>query len=125
MQMLAVDPRRVAVAGYSFGARIALEVGAADERIQALVGISPPLSRGGVEVLKGCAKPTLLIAGSEDHLVPPDQLVAAAERFLPAPSQWIVVPGADHFWGYAYAEPGRKAAEFLAHTHRSARGEEQ
>ena len=91
-----VDGGRVALAGYSFGANMA--VLAADRRddIAALVLVSAPIQRGErVENELRC--PTLFIAGDRDQYVDAPLLVEYAPQFGPDITV-EVLSGVDHFW---------------------------
>ena len=92
-----VDPAKVGIVGYSFGAAVALV--AADEHAAALAAISPPNFGPGIPALAiRCA--TLLISGDRDDVAPAGQLATLAEKIGPQ-CQVSLVPGADHFWwGY-------------------------
>jgi hypothetical protein len=92
-----VDSRRLGLAGYSFGALVALSAG--DERVRALAAVSPPA--GGLDLASfrpGIA--TLLISGDRDDVSPARRLPAMAASLGP-PCEIRSVAGADHFWwGY-------------------------
>jgi len=92
-----VDGGRLGLAGYSFGALVALS--AAGERVRALAAVSPPAGgldptsfRGGI--------PTLLVSGDRDDVSPAARLPEMAGSLGP-PCEIRSVAGADHFWwGY-------------------------
>ena len=54
----------------SFGAWIALTVGAEDPRVSTLIGIAPPLSRYDFEAVRASTKPKFFIQGERDELCP-------------------------------------------------------
>jgi alpha/beta superfamily hydrolase len=89
-----VDGGRLGLAGYSFGALVALT--AADERVRALVAVSPP---SGALDAASCRPgiPTLLVSGDEDDIAPAAGLPGMAASLGPA-CETRSVPGADHFW---------------------------
>jgi alpha/beta superfamily hydrolase len=87
----------VALLGFSFGARVGLEVGMNDARILALVGLGLPLRMHDFDYLAGNAKPTLILAGVLDEYCPPDKLQALAAR-LPPTTTVRTIDGADHFF---------------------------
>lgn len=108
-----VAPHRLGLAGYSFGARVALLACSADARVAALVAVSLPLDGQIAELLSGCATSKLFVWGREDHLAPPE----AAARFLDqvaTPRQHLFVSGADHFWQGQEEGLAAAAVEFLA-----------
>jgi alpha/beta superfamily hydrolase len=93
-QTESVDPAKVGIVGYSFGAAVALV--AADEQVAAVAAISTPaFGRGIPELTIRC--PTLLVSGDRDDVAPPGQLTALAEMIGPR-CQVALVRGADHFW---------------------------
>ena len=96
-----VDPDRVGLAGYSFGAGIVAAVaadGATAGSIGALALIAPPGGAAGhAQGLASFAPPTLLIAGEHDQFCPAAALQDLASA-LGDGAETQVVPGADHFW---------------------------
>jgi alpha/beta superfamily hydrolase len=89
-----VDGGRLGLAGYSFGALVALSAG--DERVRALAAVSPPA--GGLDPTsfrRGIA--TLLISGDRDDVSPALRLPEMAASLGP-PCEIRSVAGADHFW---------------------------
>ncbi len=107
-----IDQKRIGLAGYSFGAGVALPVALQDERVNILALVSPALSDSGWEQLKGCTKPKLLISGNHDFVIPLSQFEQYIKD-IPEPKYCQVISGADHFWqGY---EDGlaQKVAQFF------------
>jgi len=98
---------RVVMAGFSFGSRVALTVGASDERATALCGIGVPVSTGGLDDVQASTKPKLFVQGRLDEHGPPEamepwfQTVAEPKRL-----DWI--EGADHFFA-GFEEPLKAA----------------
>jgi alpha/beta superfamily hydrolase len=89
-----VEPAKVGVVGYSFGAAVALA--AADETVAALAAISPP-NVGRAISAQAIRCPILLITGDADDVSPPAHVTSLAQTLGPQ-CQVEVVPGADHFW---------------------------
>ena len=89
-----VDSSRLGLAGYSFGALVALGTG--DERVRAVAAVSPPA--GGLDLAslpRGI--PTLLVSGDRDDVSPALGLPEMAASLGP-PCEIRSVGGADHFW---------------------------
>ena len=104
-----VDPAKVGIAGYSFGAAVALV--AADEQVAAVAAISTPtFGRGIPELAIRC--PTLLISGDRDDVAPAGQLTALAEMLGPQ-CQVALVRGADHFWWGHEGKVAQAVARFF------------
>jgi alpha/beta superfamily hydrolase len=108
-----IDGEKVGLAGYSFGATVALPVALEDDRVRLLALISPPLADSAWEQLKGYPKPKLLMVGSADAFVSPGQFQQYA-RNMPEPRQYFVIPGADHFWWGYEGEITEKVARFFS-----------
>ena len=83
--------------GYSFGAWTGLLVAAEDERIEAMVGIAPPLEIYSFRLLEKCKKRKLFVVGSQD-LFCPTPVLEAWFRHLEEPKSLAIIPGADHFF---------------------------
>lgn len=124
----AVDPRRVSLVGYSFGACVGLAHTLTDPRVSAFVGVALPVALCDPDVVQSLAGteqdasqptpgsfalPKLFITGERDQLAPPGELRRLVER-LPAPKSLQIVPGADHFWWGFEREVGEQVADFIA-----------
>ena len=88
----------LALIGFSFGARVGLEIGVVDPRVVALIGLGLPLALHDFDFLAANPKPTLLLSGSLDEYCPPDKLEELAGR-LPASTAVRTIDGVDHFFG--------------------------
>ena len=87
----------VIMAGFSFGAYIALRVAAVDDRVQAMIGLGVPARMFEEDYLQGSHKPKLIIHGTNDELAPYDLAVQWFEQ-VPAPKSMVAVQDADHFF---------------------------
>lgn len=90
---------RFILCGFSFGARVGLEVGIHDPRVAYLIGIGTPLEKYDFSFLASCRKPLLLVHGDQDEFGDVEhlkQLVANLEKNVPV--KLIVIPGAGHFF---------------------------
>lgn len=87
----------VIIAGFSFGAWVGLRVAAADDRVQAMIGLGVPARMFDGDYLKDSHKPKLIIQGTNDELAPYDLAVQWFEQ-VPAPKSLVAVQGADHFF---------------------------
>ena len=108
-----IDYRRIGLAGYSFGASVALPVALQDEQVNLLALVSPPLSDSGWEQIKRYTKPKMLIVGDADSVIP----LGRFQQYLadiPEPKQYQVVSGADHFWWGYEEEVAQKVTQFFA-----------
>ncbi len=98
----------LAICGYSFGAWVALHVGAMDHRVRAVAAVAPGWYLPGD--LRGC--PVYVAHPEGDHLTPvpviADWLTSAGGGEL------VVVPGADHYLRAEADDVGRGIADFLS-----------
>src|SRR5215510_6770748 len=85
-----------AIAGYSFGARIAAQVASTAPRIGGLALIAPPLGMYDFAGIEGVRAPTLLVAGTKDSYCPAPDFTRLAARLLAATT--VSIEGADHFF---------------------------
>lgn len=91
--------QRITVCGFSFGARVGLEVGIHDPRVAYLIGIGTPLEKYDFSFLSNCRKPLLLVHGENDQFGDVERLrrvVADLEKNTPV--RLVVIPGAAHFF---------------------------
>ena len=104
----------LALAGFSFGARVGLEVGVRDARVRHLIGIGTPVNMYDFGFLEDCRKPLLLVHGERDEHGDVGRLRDLA-RTLHAESRASVrvVPGADHFFEGRLDEMSRAIREWI------------
>ena len=100
--------------GFSFGARVGLEVGISDERVRYLIGIGTPVDKYDFEFLQACRKPLLLVHGEHDEFGASDevrQIAADLERSTQV--RLVIVPGAGHFFENKLDELKRAITEWI------------
>jgi len=99
-------------AGASFGSYVALEAGARDERVCALIAVAPPVNRYDFAAAKRSAKPTFIVHGEEDEIIP---LKAVREFYaqLQEPKELVVIDRANHLFEGQAGEVGDALEELL------------
>ncbi len=107
-----IDPKRIGLAGYSFGASVALPVALQDERVNLLALVSPALSDSGWEQLKGYNKSKFIIVGDADFVIPLERFQQHI-RDIADPKQCQVISGADHFWWGYEEEVAQRVTQFF------------
>jgi uncharacterized protein len=90
----------ITLCGFSFGARVGLEVGIADERVRQLISIGTPVDKYDFTFLEACSKPILFVHGDSDEYGSTTRLAALVEKIqshnLNVEVQ--VIKDADHFF---------------------------
>jgi len=84
-------------AGMSFGAWIALSVGADDPGVSTLIGIATPLSGHDFTAVAASSKSKFLIHGERDELCPLKDVREFYARGA-EPKELVVIDGADHLF---------------------------
>ncbi len=89
----------ITLCGFSFGARVGLESGVSDERVINLISIGTPVNKYDFNFLMNCRKPVLFVHGEQDEFGD----VATLRRLVDelgqhAPTQLVIIGGADHFF---------------------------
>ena len=106
-------------AGFSFGAWVALETGAADDRVSTLIGIAPPVvtSVSGMSYTfpntLASTKPKFFVQGEADEVCPIEGMWAFYAR-LEEPKELVVIDGADHLFEGKTQEVCETLQELLA-----------
>ena len=108
----------ITVCGFSFGARVGLEVGIADPRVRYLIGVGTPLDKYDFEFLQACRKPLLLVHGEHDEFGNVEQLRALVNELESSvPVQLVVIPGAGHFFEGHLDELKRAITDWVTDLH--------
>ena len=89
----------ITVCGFSFGARMGMEVGSADDRVKYLISIGTPLSKYDFDFLENCRKPLLFVHGERDEFGDIQELRTLVERLAKSFSvKLVVIPDTGHFF---------------------------
>ena len=103
-------------AGFSFGAWVAMSVGAADPRVSALIGVAPPVGKYDFSAVRDSLKPKFIIQGDRDDLCP----YRDAQRFYASlldPKEMVMIEGADHLFDGKTMELGEAVEDLLGDFH--------
>ena len=107
-----VDASRVGIAGYSFGAAVAMAAASRSNLAQAIVSIACPSRVFNEMSAQEMLLPKLLILGEHDHDFPAQQFKFMARRYGD-PKQVEIIGGADHFFGGHVAQVVGLATSFF------------
>ena len=105
-------------AGFSFGSWIALETGAADPRVTALIGIAPPVTKMGYDFAntRVSTKPKFFVQGESDDICPIEDMWKFYGA-LPEPKELVVIDMADHLFDGHTTEVGEALEDLLKDFH--------
>jgi uncharacterized protein len=89
----------VTLCGFSFGARVGLEVGISDERVVNLISIGTPVDKYDFSFLEACRRSILFVHGDRDEFGEVEKLRKIVAKLEPhTQAQLSVIKGADHFF---------------------------
>lgn len=108
-----VDPDRIGLAGYSFGAGVALSVALAKSKLNALALVSPFISDEDWVRLANSSFPALVTSGSEDEYVSSHRLRRLSQTVNGTSVECEIFAGADHFWWGHEGDLARRIASFF------------
>ncbi len=91
------------MAGYSFGAMVAVSAGYERAEIARIVAVALPLAMADARIPEGASKPVLLVSGDRDSYSPVAGLQAVKSK-IGGSARLEIVAGADHFFGGREAE---------------------
>jgi alpha/beta superfamily hydrolase len=101
------------MAGYSFGAMVAMSAGYERAEIARIVAVALPIEMADARVPEGASKPVLLVSGDCDSYSPVAGLQTLKAKIGDS-ARLEIVAGADHFFGGREAELSRTVSSALA-----------
>ena len=87
----------ITLCGFSFGARVGLEVGIDDERVTRLISIGTPVDKYDFTFMDRCRKPILFVQGDRDEFGSVQSLRELVAK-MKAPTELKIIKGAGHFF---------------------------
>jgi uncharacterized protein len=106
---------KITLCGFSFGARVGLEVGMSDELVWRLISIGTPVDRYDFSFLEQCRKPILFVQGDVDEYGDVERLRDFVAK-IPAPVRLNVIKDAGHFFDDQLDELKRAITEWARGT---------
>jgi alpha/beta superfamily hydrolase len=89
--------REITLCGFSFGARVGMEVGFDDPGVARLISIGTPVDKYDFSFLAQCPKPILFVQGERDEYGDVKHLRELVAK-IQAPVELKVIKGAGHFF---------------------------
>ncbi|HEX5705217.1 MAG TPA: alpha/beta fold hydrolase [Pyrinomonadaceae bacterium] len=106
--------KEITLCGFSFGARVGLEVGIADERVVRLISIGTPVDKYDFSFLEQCRKSILFVHGEHDEYGDVSRLRELVDRIAAhTPAELRVIKGAGHFFDDQLDELKRVITEWM------------
>jgi alpha/beta superfamily hydrolase len=102
----------ITLCGFSFGARVGLEVAIADDRVNRLISIGTPVDSYDFSFLEKCRKPILFVHGEQDEYGNVERLRKLAAK-IEAPVELKIVKGAGHFFDAQLGEVKKVIKEWV------------
>jgi alpha/beta superfamily hydrolase len=101
-------------AGFSFGAWIALEVGAVNDLVTVLIGIAQPVTREGYDFshTKRSTKAKFFVQGEGDDICPLQDMWKFYSE-LPEPKELVIIDAADHLFDGHTTEVGEAIEDLV------------
>ena len=110
--------QKITLCGFSFGARVGLEVGIHDPHVAYLISIGTPLDKYDFSFLSQCRKPLLLVHGEHDEFGDVERLrKLAADLEKNTTVRLVVIPGAGHFFEGGLDELKRAITDWATDLH--------
>src|SRR5688572_4842810 len=106
------DVKRIWCGGMSFGSWVALTAAAEDLHVTALIGIACPVNTRDYSAVVAAAKPTFLVHGERDELIPLQEIRKFYAR-LSEPKELVVIDAADHLFNGKVSEVGDAIEDLL------------
>ena len=100
-------------AGMSFGAWVAMTVGAEDARVSLLLGIAPPVDRYDFDGLRTCTLPKFIVHGESDELISIKEIRKFYAQ-LPEPKELVTIEDANHLFEGKTSLVGEAVEDLLA-----------
>ncbi len=104
----------ITLCGFSFGARVGMEVGIADNRVANLISIGTPVGKYDFSFLEACRKSILFVHGDRDEFGELAKLKEIVAKLEPDTQvQLSVIEDADHFFEGRLDEVKRAIKEWV------------
>src|SRR5271167_2099820 len=101
LQAMNADAKSCWIAGYSFGAWIGMQLLMRRPEITGFIAVAPPANHYDFGFLAPCPSSGLIVHGTSDNVVPPQDVAKLAERLSNQRGITVthkLIPGANHFF---------------------------
>jgi alpha/beta superfamily hydrolase len=109
--------QEITLCGFSFGARVGLEVGINDQRVARMIAIGAPVDKYDFSFLEQCRKPILFVHGERDEFGEVGKLSElVAQLAKNTQVELRIVSGAGHFFDDQLNELKAAITGWIIHT---------
>jgi hypothetical protein len=109
--------QEITLCGFSFGARVGLEVGVNDQRVARMIAIGAPVDKYDFSFLEQCRKPILFVHGERDEFGDVGKLSElVAQLAKNTQVELRIVSGAGHFFDDQLNELKAAITAWMIHT---------
>jgi alpha/beta superfamily hydrolase len=109
--------QEITLCGFSFGARVGLEVGVNDQRVARMIAIGAPVDKYDFSFLEQCRKPILFVHGERDEFGEVGKLSElVAQLAKNTQVELRIVSGAGHFFDDQLNELKAAITGWIIHT---------
>jgi alpha/beta superfamily hydrolase len=109
--------QEITLCGFSFGARVGLEVGMADERVARMIAIGAPVDKYDFSFHEECRKPILFVHGEHDEFGDVGKLRELVARIQQhAQVELRIIAGAGHFFDDQLSELKAAITDWMLQT---------
>jgi alpha/beta superfamily hydrolase len=109
--------QEITLCGFSFGARVGLEVGVNDQRVARMIAIGAPVDKYDFSFLEQCRKPILFVHGERDEFGDVGKLSELVAQLAKNTQVKLhIVSSAGHFFEDQLNELKAAITEWMIHT---------
>jgi len=108
--------QEITLCGFSFGARVGLEVGIADDRVTRMIAIGAPVDKYDFSFLAQCRKPILFVHGEHDEYGGIGKLREVVAQIQNAQTELRIIAGAGHFFDDQLSELKTAITDWMLQT---------
>ena len=109
--------QEITLCAFSFGSRVGLEVGMADERVARMIAIGAPVDKYDFSFLEQCRKPILFVHGEHDEYGNVKKLRELVARLAQnTPADLRIIEGAGHFFDDQLSQLKAAITEWMLST---------
>jgi len=112
-----VDPSKICLIGYSFGGMVAMDLARSGLEVKGIVAFYPTIHDRNPDAIKNIRGSILLLYGSDDPLIPREEIKATCEEMSTADLDWEMVVYGEAVHGFANPTYGFDTENGIAYNY--------